>query len=909
MNNNLGMLSGSGTINSKITIQWPCSFSAGTSLTTTATITINNTLTVDSGATLTASAINSNGKIFANNGIVNLSGNYTRIGGTAIWTQGINATLNIGGTFTPTGNITLNASASGNTVNYNSAAQDIQPATYVNLTLSGSGAKTFLTGTHTLNGVVSIEGTATATCTGTLSYGASSTLQYKGSSAQTTGCSFVTPFPGSGGVKIENASGVTLDAVRSVDANPFTIGSTVANSLFNDGGFQLTATGTLNLTSGTFKLGSAGTATTFPAFATQNISAGTTVEYAAGVAQTVSAETYGNLNFSGAGTRTTVGGTTTVAGNWDVTGPTADLNTNNSTYTVTGNITGTGPITMGSGTINIAGNWTNNGTFTKDSGTVIYNGSSTQTVGALTYNNLTINKGGGSALLGGVGTRVDGTLTFTAGNITTSTNDIYVSSTGSVSRTSGHVVGNLRKYISTGGTSKTFEIGDASNYTPVDISFENVSGANDLTISTASGNCSNIGSSTINASKSVDRCWTATDAGITFNNYSVIFNYVAGDKIGGADYTKFIVGKYSGSWTYPTVGTKNTTDTQATGLISFSDFQIGEPANTIPNAPVLVSPGNGTSTSDNTPTLSVNYSDPDTGDFGTTNYRISSGTAQNCLDNVNIVASGTSSPETITNNENTTWTPGSSIGSDTTYYWCAQNDDGSLTSSWTSMGNFILDATANSVPTRRSRGGGRLLPPPIVITITPVTNITTNSAAISGIVNPNGIGSISVSFLLNNSIISSCNENISSTKTLLCNLSGLSSGTTYSYKVRATKSIITTDGATQFFTTLLTPTPTPIPASTPPKVITFTRNLRLGSVGIDVRLLQQFLNKNGFLVSKTGPGSPWHETNYFGAKTKKALIKFQEAHADEILKPLGLKRGTGILGPRTRNFINKKFTQ
>jgi hypothetical protein len=62
-----------------------------------------------------------------------------------------------------------------------------------------------------------------------------------------------------------------------------------------------------------------------------------------------------------------------------------------------------------------------------------------------------------------------------------------------------------------------------------------------------------------------------------------------------------------------------------------------------------------------------------------------------------VVASGTSA-ETATNNENTSWTPGSLIGSDTTYYWCAQNNDGGSQSSWVSMGNFVLDATAPTVP-------------------------------------------------------------------------------------------------------------------------------------------------------------------------------------------------------------------
>ena len=116
--------------------------------------------------------------------------------------------------------------------------------------------------------------------------------------------------------------------------------------------------------------------------------------------------------------------------------------------------------------------------------------------------------------------------------------------------------------------------------------------------------------------------------------------------------------------------------------------------NTSPNIPTLVSPVNDLNTSDNTPALSANYSDPDSGDTGTTNYRISSSSLSDCIDpvGINIIASGTSSI-TSDNNEDTTWTSGSSIGSDGTYYWCAQNNDGTAISSWTQMGSFVLDTT------------------------------------------------------------------------------------------------------------------------------------------------------------------------------------------------------------------------
>ena len=186
-------------------------------------------------------------------------------------------------------------------------AQTIAAATYNNLTLSGSGLKTVASSTTvTVNGTLTMGGTATATVTGTLSYGTAATLQYAGTAAQTTGAEFPSTWSGSGGVKINNASGVTLNAIRTISSSSsLTIGNSVANSIFNDGGYQLTCTGTLNLNSGTFKLGSSSTATTFPAFGTLSIAAGTTIEYAAGASQRVSATpSYQNLTVSGGGTKT-----------------------------------------------------------------------------------------------------------------------------------------------------------------------------------------------------------------------------------------------------------------------------------------------------------------------------------------------------------------------------------------------------------------------------------------------------------------------------------------------------------------------------------------------------------------------------------------------------------------------------
>ncbi|MES2223942.1 MAG: Ig-like domain-containing protein [Patescibacteria group bacterium] len=80
-----------------------------------------------------------------------------------------------------------------------------------------------------------------------------------------------------------------------------------------------------------------------------------------------------------------------------------------------------------------------------------------------------------------------------------------------------------------------------------------------------------------------------------------------------------------------------------------------------------------------------------------------------------------------------------------------------------------------------------------------------------------------------------------------------------------------------------------------PLLYKFTRNLKIGMTGEDVRELQKFLNKVGFTVSASGPGSSGYETNRFGQATKTALIKFQ--------KSKGLSPSLGYFGPKTRQAV------
>jgi len=77
---------------------------------------------------------------------------------------------------------------------------------------------------------------------------------------------------------------------------------------------------------------------------------------------------------------------------------------------------------------------------------------------------------------------------------------------------------------------------------------------------------------------------------------------------------------------------------------------------------------------------------------------------------------------------------------------------------------------------------------------------------------------------------------------------------------------------------------------------TFTKDLTLGSRGPDVKALQQFLNSKGYVVARSGAGSPGNESEYFGPATRAALIKFQK---DNNITP-----AFGYFGPKTRAVVN-----
>ena len=529
----------------------------GISGTTYTNVRLNNA----SGGTLSAPAIV--------NGTLTLAAGAFNVG---------TSTLTLNSVITVTGG-SLTSGATGTVIyNQGSNGQQVVAGTYGNLTFSNfnkilpASGTVFIAGTFT-------PGTATGhTITG-------STIEYNGSTPQTiTAFNYNNLSSSSSGTRtLPNGGTIGIAGIFTPGTNTYTVtGSTID---YNGSGPQtIAAFGYNNLTSsstGTRTLANSGTiriAGIFTPGTNAYTVTGSTVEYNGAVAQTLpsSFTTYNNLTLNNPAGVTGFAGLT-VQGLLRVQ---AGTFTSSSTYddvqidamTTLAGTNGT--------TINVTGNWTNNGTFTANNNTVNFNGSSPQAIGgssATTFNNLTINNATGIAL--NTNGTVNGVFTLQSGEVTAGANTLTLGTAATVSRTSGHVIGNVQKNFAAPGPAFEFPVGTVGAYSPMNVTV--TVGSGQLTARANTG-VPPIVPVPLDVARTLQRYWTLSGSGIRSN---ITFNYLNGDIPGPPNdenawaiirVTGNIAVAYPDSLPYVTMDPANNRFT-IEDLESYSHWTAGEP--------------------------------------------------------------------------------------------------------------------------------------------------------------------------------------------------------------------------------------------------------------------------------------------------------------------------------------------
>ncbi len=503
--------------------------------------------------------------------------------GIGVAAGGVGATVLTAGTNTYTDGANIDYYASGDQTIHSAS----HPAAAM-LYTSGSGTKT-LDGDKTITG-----SSGSALTKAALAIGAGTTFADAGYTLSFTSTGYANVLAngtysstGSGGLSYQ--SGPTFSNIVPVDGTTF--GNLTVNFSSSTSTVDLNTTGTANVSFRNVILGGiAGTGT----------GGGTIKLNETGVTNVTVTDSLSIRPATASNTGGGFGGTAATTGTVYLRGPLVSTSTN-STQPIM-NATGTNTLVM-------------NGPAAQ----VINLTAAVNPVNMFTGSTLKIDNAAGVTLASATARTygIAGTLNLTSGNITTGVNTLLITSTGSVTRTSGHVVGNLAKNFSSTGLARSMEIGSASAYAPVDVAFASISTAGNLTATTIDGDHPSIGTSGLDPATTVNRYYTLTNGGIVFTTANATFNWVSGDLDPGTDPNTFALGKYSPSvWSYPTIGSRTPTSIGVTGLTALSDFAAGNIGLTV--ADVAVNEGNaGTTNADFTVTLGVAPQSTVTVDYAT----------------------------------------------------------------------------------------------------------------------------------------------------------------------------------------------------------------------------------------------------------------------------------------------------
>lgn len=343
---------------------------------------------------------------------------------------------------------------------------------------------------------------------------------------------------------------------------------------------NLFVTGALTMTSGTASISGADISATGSGFAHNN---GTIVLDPSGPINLSfpSSTNLNNLTYNTSGSTVTNLTTVIILGSLDL----SNGSHSGSALDARGNVTVGSGFDGGSGTFQFSG--TANQTFINNGGV--------NTTGAWVLNKTggTINLASDLDLSGG-----SGNIILTSGTITTGTN-LVNAGVRNISRTSGRIIGNLRRSYNAVGT-KTFDVGTANGYAPVAANVTTL-GVNPSSLTVSSDQTTYTG---MNPAQSAVRYWTISESGDLTANLT--FTYLQTDVVGSEpDYKLY---RWEGAVPELMTATLNTTTNTyvANGISSFSDWTIGNLAPSAANVSisgrVVSAYGNGISNSELTVT-------------------------------------------------------------------------------------------------------------------------------------------------------------------------------------------------------------------------------------------------------------------------------------------------------------------
>ena len=433
-----------------------------------------------------------------NNNSLTVSG---ALSGSGTLLQAANSLLDIGGT---SGITALNATASGNTVNYTGAAQTVHGSNYANIGFSGSGVKTLQVGTTAITGNFTVGGTSSVTGVVGMAIGGNVVLNsgtfVGGAFTHSVGGNWTNnggTFTHGGGIITFNGTTQTIGGSASTTFNSIAtvspsntstaISTTISGvlnvatgSTFTVGGFPLSVAGATNVIGTGNLVIASGTGTkiftglvTIAATASWTNSGNSAVTFRGGI-------TNAGTFTAGSGIQLFDTNPQALTGNFNISNVTVNgaVLTNNNSLIVGNSLAGSGTLTQA-----IASDLTIGGGIsitslnaTAASNTVSYSGSG-QVLFPTPYENLNISQSSGTATLSAA-TSVNGTLTLTSGNLSIGSNNLLLGSAAVavvgpsaskmiIASGSGQV---QRTFTSTG--SYTFPIGDDNGtleYSPVTV--------------------------------------------------------------------------------------------------------------------------------------------------------------------------------------------------------------------------------------------------------------------------------------------------------------------------------------------------------------------------------------------------------------------------------------------------------